>query len=273
MTLHLEKVVADAWRGDDPFARARQQQGEIFRAKEGRRTVRFRIGARHYFLKLHQGVGWGEIVKNLLQLRLPVISARNEWRAIERLHQLGVGTMTAVAYGRRGCNPAKQTSFLITDELTGTTSLEALCANWARRPPDFRLKRALIEQVAAIARTLHRNGVNHRDFYLCHLLADVSIGADNLTPERLRLYVVDLHRAQTRRRTPTRWIVKDLGALYFSALGIGLTSRDVLRFMRAYRGATTRRTLAEGALWRRVAQRAKRIHRRDFGRDAMLPLA
>ena len=47
MTLHLEKEIADAWRGDDPFVHAQQQRGEIFRDKEGRRTLRFALDAAH----------------------------------------------------------------------------------------------------------------------------------------------------------------------------------------------------------------------------------
>ncbi|MNZ51540.1 Lipopolysaccharide core heptose(I) kinase RfaP [compost metagenome] len=46
--------------------------------------------------------------------------------------------------------------------------------------------------------------------------------------------MIDLHRAQTRAAVPTRWRNKDLAALYFSALDIGLTRRDKLRFLRAY---------------------------------------
>ncbi len=42
--------------------------------------------------------------------------------------------------------------------------------------------------------------------------------------------MIDLHRAQTREQTPKRWRNKDLAALYFSALDIGLTQRDKLRF-------------------------------------------
>ncbi len=269
MIVHLDRVIAEAWAGDDPFAQAQRQQGKVFRDKEGRRTVRFAVGARRYFLKLHRGVGWGEVFKNLLQLRLPVVSARNEWRAIAKLHELGVPTMSAVGYGCRGFNPAKRLSFLITEELRDTLSLEDLCAEWARHPPCFALKLALITQVAEIARTLHENGVNHRDFYLCHLLADISLRRENLNRENLRLYVVDLHRAQVRKETPTRWMVKDLGGVYFSALGIGLTSRDVLRFMRVYSRTNTRGVMKERALWSKVARRAKRIYRRDFGCEAV----
>ena len=272
MIVHLEKEIAEAWDGKDPFVSAQRQHGEVFRAKEGRRTLRFSLGKKRYFLKLHQGVGWGEIFKNLLQLRLPVTGARNEWHAIKKLQRLGLHTMTAAGYGRRGLNPATQLSFLITDEITGTASLAELCATWAQHPPGFALKRALIVRVAEIARTLHENGINHRDFYLCHLLADISMGRENLAAGNLRLYVVDLHRAQIRGKTPVRWIVKDLGGVYFSALDIGLTSRDVLRFMKAYRRKNTRQLMDERDFWSKVARRARRIYRRDCGHEPALPL-
>ena len=57
--------------------------------------------------------------------------------------EIGVPTMTPVAFGRTGSNPARIRSFLITEELTGTTSLEDFCAAWASQPPPFRLRQAL----------------------------------------------------------------------------------------------------------------------------------
>ncbi len=262
-TLYLGKKIFEVWAGDDPFVRAQQQQGELFREKEGRRTLLFSLGEQRYFLKLHQGIGWGGVVKNLWRFRLPVLDASSEWLAIERLGQLGVHTMTVAAHGRRGFNPAKRTSFLITDELANTLSLEDLCASWSRRPPDFVLKKALIAQVAEIARTLHENGVNHRDFYLCHFLVDISMGREKLAAENLRLFVIDLHRAQIRKKTPARWIVKDLGGLYFSALDIGLTSRDVLRFMKIYSRKSVRQLREDNAFWRKVWKRAKQMRRSE----------
>ncbi len=272
MILHLKKEIAAAWPEDSAFDRAQQQQGEIFREKEGRRTLRFSLDGKNYFLKLHQGIGWRVVIKNLLRLRLPVIGAKSEWLAIKKLNQLGLHTMTAVGYGRRGFNPARQLSFLITDELADTVSLETLCAAWPHRPPGFALKRALIRRVAEISRTLHKNGVNHRDFYLCHFLVDISMGKKNLSAENLRLYVIDLHRAQVRKKTPARWIIKDIGGMYFSAMDIGLTSRDVLRFMRIYSCKDTRQIMADRAFWSKVSHRAKRTYKREFGREPTMPL-
>ena len=147
-------------------------QGEIYRQQPGRRTLRFQCDGRGYFLKAHEGVGWREIFKNLFSLRLPVIGARNEWRAIRRLDALGVDTMRLVGYGRKGLNPARQRSFVVTEELANTISLEDFCREWPTNPPPLTVKRALLNRVADMARTLHANGVNHRDFYICHFLLD-----------------------------------------------------------------------------------------------------
>lgn len=266
MMLELRDDLKAAWQGQDAFAAAMRQQGTVFRDKEGRRTLRFEHAGRGYFLKLHQGVGWGEVFKNLLQLRLPVIGASNEYHAIRALEALSIDTLTVAGYGRRGINPAAQLSFLVTDELTGVESLEDFCGRWPQQPPPLALKRALILRLADISRRLHGAGINHRDFYLCHFLLDVRtpVTADNLAAHPLHL--MDLHRAQIRARVPRRWLVKDLGGLYFSALHVGLTRRDVLRFVRAYRQQPLRRIFDEERdLWRDVRRRAGQIYLRDHG--------
>ncbi|MET0379351.1 MAG: lipopolysaccharide core heptose(I) kinase RfaP [Spongiibacteraceae bacterium] len=270
--IYLRRDIERAW-GDDPFAKARAQQGEIFRDKENRRTLRFQLAERGYFLKLHQGVGWLEIFKNLLHLRLPVIGASNEYAAIRCLEKVGVDTLSVAGYGKRGRNPARQLSFLVTDELQQVESLEDFCARWPQQPPGYTQKRVLIGKVATLSRTLHDQGMNHRDYYLCHLLLDVREPVTAANIRAKKLYVMDLHRAQIRRRVPRRWLVKDLGALYYSALEIGLTQRDVLRFIRVYSGLPLNQTLrADSGLWRAVRMRAAKIYRRDFGREPVFPL-
>ncbi|MDR1853673.1 MAG: lipopolysaccharide core heptose(I) kinase RfaP, partial [Azoarcus sp.] len=220
------------WAGRDPFAEVEALQGKVFRALAARRTFRFEVEGRGYFVKIHHGVGWREIFKNLLTLRLPVLGAENEYRAVERLAELGVDSMRMVAYGMRGCNPARRHSFIVTEELAPTVSLEDYCRDWPRNPPDPRLKRALIARVAWMARTLHGAGINHRDFYICHFLLHTE---PSPKPEALRLSLIDLHRAQFHPHgLPTRWRNKDLASLYFSVLEIGLTRRDLLRFVRLY---------------------------------------
>lgn len=270
--LYLRRDLERAW-GGAPFTSARAQQGQIFRDKEGRRTLRFELAGRGYFLKLHQGVGWLEVLKNLLQLRLPVIGATNEYAAIRRLEKIGVDTLSIAAFGRRGWNPARQLSFLVTDELQHVESLEDFCGRWPEQPPSYTLKKALIEKVATLSRTLHDQGMNHRDYYLCHLLLDSREPVTAANIHAKKLYVMDLHRAQIRKKVPARWLVKDLGALYYSALNIGLTRRDVLRFIRVYSGLPLQQAMAANLrVWQAARVRAGSIYRRDFSKTPVMPL-
>ena len=229
--LFIEEPFRSLWADLDPFTAVEALQGEVFRELEARRTLRTEVDGRAFFVKIHRGVGWGEILKNLLTLRLPILGAENEWLAVSRLTELGVDTMHAVAYGQRGANPASRHSFIVTEDLTPTISLEDYCRDWSTNPPPVLLKRALIDRVAEMAGQMHRGGINHRDYYICHFLL-------HLEPEpsvnQLKLSLIDLHRAQIRDKTPQRWRNKDLASLNFSALSIGLTLRDKLRFLRGY---------------------------------------
>ncbi|MCQ4287316.1 lipopolysaccharide core heptose(I) kinase RfaP [Pseudomonas stutzeri] len=260
MKLILAEPFMTLWAGRDPFEAVEHLQGQVYRELEARRTLRTEVDGRGYFVKIHRGIGWGEIFKNLSTAKAPVLGAGQEWRAIQRLHQAGVPTMTAVAYGERGGNPAAQHSFIITEELAPTISLEDYSADWLQNPPEPPLKRALIAEVAHMAGTMHRAGVNHRDFYICHFLlhTDKPVRAQDF-----RLSLIDLHRAQTRTQTPRRWRNKDLAGLYFSALGIGLTRRDKLRFLQTYFQRPLREALRDEApLLRWLESKADRLQSR-----------
>ena len=237
---------------------------DVYRNKEGRKTLRFHWGGHSYFLKLHSGIGWGEIVKNLLQGRLPVLGAVNEYRAVNALKKIGVDTMSVAAYASRGYNPAAIESLIVTDDLVGTVSLEDYCAHWAERPPPFSIRLKLLLKLADSSKRMHEAGINHRDFYICHFHLDES----SLTQASPRCHLIDLHRAQMRRRTPRRWLVKDLAGLYFSAMDCGLSRRDLLRFISRYSPGGLRQALGnDAALWRDVERRALNLYRREHGRE------
>src|SRR3989338_7048871 len=148
-------------------------RGTVYRQLENRCTQRIVLGDQPCFIKQHFGIGWREIFKNLFQLRLPVLSAKNEWRALERLQQLNIPVPKLLGYGARGMNPARVQSFLLTRALPKHISLEDLVKTWKKTPPSFHFKQQLIAEVARIAETLHTHGMNHRDFYICHFLLDI----------------------------------------------------------------------------------------------------
>jgi heptose I phosphotransferase len=244
----------------DAFDQIMALKGDVYRDMPGRLTIRVVLGGESYFIKQHFGVGWREIFKNLITLRLPILSALTEWRAIARLDEIGIPTTPAVAYGCRGNSPASLRSFIVTKDLGDIVSLETLCADWKHNPPDARFKRRLILEVARIARLLHGSGLNHRDFYICHFCLDNK----RLANDEIHLYLIDLHRVGIRPVIATSARMKDIAALYFSALDIGLTPRDCLRFLRAYQG-DLHQVKREPLFWKQVDKRARKLFLKFHG--------
>lgn len=275
------------------FAAVAALQGTYYRRVAGRETLRLTLdghGTQGWFLKRHRGVGWREIAKNLVQGRLPVLGAVTEYRAIERLHAIGVPTLVVAGFGQGGRSPAQRFSYLLTRELPASCSLETLCADWGERaawPPARRLlQRRLLERLAWTLARMHAHGVNHRDCYLCHFHVPAHLASDTPLQPDTPVTVIDLHRAQIRHRVPRRWRIKDIGGLYYSALDSGLTESDCLRFVahyqRHYLALTSgpdeapprlREILRrDGRFWRRVAANAAFMYEKRFGRRTRLPL-
>jgi heptose I phosphotransferase len=241
---------------------------DLVRDFKNRKTGRFEIDGHGFYIKKHFECGLAAVLDELCHLRKPHIGAGHERAVLDTLHRLGIDTMKVAAFGREGQSLARQRSFLVTEELTQVKSLEEVCSEWPTNPPSAAFKQSLLTQVATISQTLHRNGLNHRDYYLCHFLLDIAgqDGDDRTQPPKL--FLIDLHRAQQRPRIPFRWRVKDIGGLYFSAMDIGLTQRDIFRFMRRYTGKSIRQTLREDRpFWKAVQRRAAKTYRREFGRQ------
>ncbi|WP_019528813.1 lipopolysaccharide core heptose(I) kinase RfaP [Dasania marina] len=264
MELYIRGDIEQAWGDSDPFQEVEKLRGEVYRNKEGRTTLQTQINGKSFFVKVHRGIGWKEIFKNLVQFRLPIVGASNEFAAAEKLASLGVDTLTTAAFGKKGCNPATQLSFIVTDDLSNTISLEDYCANWKNKPPGFVHKKLLIELLAHVSHVMHGAGINHRDYYICHFLLEKESLVDLSAP---KCYLIDLHRAQLRNKTPQRWAVKDIAGLYFSAMDAGLTKRDCLRFMRIYQAGLSP-SVKQKEFWLAVNQKAMALYQKDHGRPS-----
>lgn len=258
----VQQITVEDWRNlqIDPsnqlvFNFIGEIQGTVVRKMPDRETLRFTLDNKYYYLKRHFGVGWNEIVKNLIQFRLPVLGAVNEWQALRALAVVGVPSLQAVTFGMKGRNPARQVSFIVTDELDNVIQLDHFLEQYS---PGIQQKIALIRRVATIARGMHQAGINHRDFYLCHFMLKKDwVGGQ---PE---LYIIDLHRAQLRSQVPERWLIKDLAALYFSSMSLPVTRKDRLRFLRFYFGKPLRDIFdQEGKLLSKVEIRATQVFKK-----------
>lgn len=294
MLLYLRDDIAIALGGGQPapasanaaFERLWHLPGEIFRRTKNRDTQRVAIGGTAYFAKLHRGIPWRDVAKDLLSLKRPVVGAGREFAACRHLAASNVPVPAVAAYGWRGWNPATRRSFVLCEALAGFASLEEVARRWrCDGAPPVGLRRQLLGEVAGLTRRLHGAGVNHRDYYLCHLFVDAS----KLAAGEIALAVIDLHRAGIRRRVPRRWLLRDLAALLYSAAaaaagtenrpspagaGWRLSRTDQFRFVRGYAAASPAATLRRNRrFWRAVARRAARLERRGQRDTAALPLA
>ena len=227
--LYLSSRFAELWLGKDPFEEVEKLDGKVYRELDGRTTLRFELDGKGYFLKIHRGVGWKEIFKNLSQLRLPVLGAENEWKGIDKLKSIGVDTMTYVAYGKVGLNPAKQLSFVITEDLAGCISLEDYFLGIDPSERNDQKSLVFVEKLVHAVNLMHKHGVNHRDLYICHFLFDPA-----LKESAQKLYVIDLHRAQIRDFVPYRWLVKDVASVIYSLKEVYVDAVRIQRFTNLY---------------------------------------
>jgi heptose I phosphotransferase len=235
--------------------------GDAFKRLSTKTVVRIELdsaaGSRRFFLKRHTGtVRWRDRFRALCSGFSPSWG-RKEWEVIQAFRERGIPTMTPVAAGARRSGRGDE-SFLMTEELEGFRSLEALVPARYARPLDrvaLADKREMIRGLADLTRRLHGAGFNHRDWYLCHVFARRE--ADG----RWQLRVLDLQRVDRRRWLRRRWIVKDLAALNYSAPGV-ITVGDRVRFLRAYL-ADPNALRGHRALIRAIVRKTARIRRHD----------
>lgn len=171
--------------------------------------------------KRHEPPGLGRLLSDLVRLRAPKSPARREWEAVAAVRALGIATPEPVLLAEEeGLLPGR--SLFASTALADAQPLDVVLPR-----VDFRLRRAIGRSAACLVRRLHAADLFHRDLYLCHLYLDPG-GA---------LSLIDLHRVEARLKPRTRWIVKDLAALWVSSPRGAVTRTDALRFLRAYVGA------------------------------------
>ncbi len=214
--------------------------GDCMRALKDRENWRLRMDGQTVYLKKHHICTWASRLRARLGLGPGETAARTEARNVRHLARDGIDAMTLIAFGERLARDGLLESFLLTEDLRGYVQLDHFIA---KRFPLRELHRsmpresqvtldmkALIAEVARVARRFHEAGYNHRDLYCCHFFIK--------EPEAGRFLVrlIDLQRVQQRRRFRRRWIVKDLAQLAYSAPRERVKCTHKMAFVRAYLG-------------------------------------
>ena len=200
----LREDVQPVFADGDLLDQAFDLTGEPYRDVAGRRTLRVNLINQFFFVKLHYGVGWGEVVKNWLQFKRPVVGAENEYVVCRALAEVGIRAPVVAAYARSSGLAPHRRSFVLCDELGDHSNLEEVGLDWLQHPPSHEQLRGLLKSVALFAQRFHAEGFIHRDFYLCHLLIR-NPDLANLDANAVELGVLDLHRAR-RFITPSTFM-------------------------------------------------------------------
>jgi UDP-glucose:(heptosyl)LPS alpha-1,3-glucosyltransferase len=245
------------------FDQIMQLRGTFFRNLPKRKTMQISHQGQSYFVKLHLGVGWAEIIKNLCSLKWPVIGASTEARAIRKLSALGIATTPLVKFDQRGCNPATQQSYLITRDLGEVTSLD----EWFAHQQTKAKRQAIIKEMARISATMHQRALYHQDLYLCHFCL-----AAGSSPSKPKLHLIDLHRCRMLSKPNLRAAVKDLAALYFSAMDLQFTEQDWTMFRQHYAALEAHFGLEDG-FWHQVKLRAEKLYQKFHSKKFQQRLA
>lgn len=171
-----------------------------------------------------------------------------EFEMMQYLHQQKIACPEVLLFGRHTKHDFKAT--LLTKELTGYCSLEALTDQWfAGERPTLAQQRPLVTALAKFARRLHAAQIQHRSFYPKHLFVNMQ------QPQAPQVAVIDLEKS---RRIPFAILrtIMDLSVLNRHAKYWTRSRR--LSFFLQYMGVST---LTPYTKWlcRRVIRRSTRV--------------
>ena len=188
--------------------------------------------------------------------------ARTEHEIACKLAAAGIDTPHTVAYGEQWGTLFERRSFLMTEEIEDSRSLESQlpsCFQGTWTPQKRRARRDFLGRLASFIRRFHETGFRHRDLYLSHIFH--SDGGE--------FCLIDLART-SRPILRRRFQMKDIAQLHYSAPAESFTRADRLRFYLAY---VDRRRLQppDKAFIRKVVRKAHRMARHNRKRGNPVP--
>ena len=171
----------------------------------------------------------------------------------------GVATPRTIAWGRHWGRLFEKRSFLMTQEVTDSQSLERRLPDCFHDPSSLAKRREFIRSLASFVQRFHETGYRHRDLYLSHIFCSTEG----------QFCLIDLARA-FKPLLAQRFRVKDLAQLHYSAPRAFFTQTDRLRFFLAYRNRA-RLTRADKSFVTAIIKKARRMARHNHKHGVSVP--
>jgi len=213
--------------------------GDSVKKIEARSVIRFQLTHQNQknaiYLKRHnlEFVGFSRLFSRFFP-KWGLSQGRLEFENICDFRNSNLPTVIPVAAGEKFFRFFWAESFLITEDFSPYISLETLLED---RPhfytgPEGKLKkRILINEIAVLARKMHQNGLNHRDFNATHILLHYDNGSD--VP---KIALFDLQRINRNRFSKFRWKIKSLARLNYTLPDDIFSAEDKLNIFLSYKG-------------------------------------
>lgn len=166
------------------------------------------------YLKRYQNTPALTQIKNWINRRKKISVMGCDLEPAENLRRLGINTPKTVAYGQEWDGIFEKRSFIITEQIPDSVSLEKKLP----KGKDFS------EKLATFVRKFHSTGLRHRDLYLCHIFCNTKI----------EFTLIDLTRVFKPIIFSTKFLIKDLAELYYSTPRNAVSRTERLRFFLKY---------------------------------------
>jgi heptose I phosphotransferase len=243
------------------------QSGENLTKKnlaDYRSRTRFQLGTppKTLFLKRYQRPPLNVQLDKALDNHAPISCGMFEANAAKILTAASVNTAKVIAYGQQMNLIFENKSFMITEQVPAAQSLEQKLPEYfnnSDKAKNLSKRRNFIIKLANFIKTFHNTGFCHRDLYLCHIFCD----------ENEKFTLIDLARAFQPWLTKSRYRIKDIAQLYYSAPGKYFSRTDRLRFYKAYKKQKKLNT-DDKTFIRKVVNKTRTMtaHDKKHGRNA-----
>lgn len=202
-------------------------------------------------------------LKNWVTHRKRISFGYCDFQHTSKLASFGINTPKTISYGQQWGLLFEKRSFAISEKIPNAKSLERQlpdCFNSPATPENLKLRRRFIVELAAFIKKFHEYGYCHRDLYLAHIFLD----------ENGQFYLIDLARCFKPVLLGSRFRMKDIAQLYYSAPRSFFSRTDRMRFYLELVGKR-KLTKKDKAFIRRVGGKARRMARHDVKHGRVVP--
>ncbi|MHC4751008.1 MAG: lipopolysaccharide kinase InaA family protein, partial [Planctomycetota bacterium] len=204
-------------------------------------------------------------LKNWLPARSRKSCSFLEFTSADELAAAGINTPNTIAYGEQWGALFEKRSFIITEKIPDSESLERKlpdCFGGPATAENLKMRRNFITRLAGFIKKFHETNYRHRDLYFSHIFYS----------DDGKFYLIDLARAFRPIVLHRRFQIKDIAQIYYSAPAQHFSNTDRLRFYIGYT-RQSRLTSKDKIFIRKVINKAKRMARHDIKHGREVPFA